>query len=339
MTELPDRRAEILRIIVSDYIASANPVASEMIARVYSLGVSPATIRHEMARLEEEGYISRPHTSAGGIPSDKGYRYYVQWLVRQARLDTDDQLAIRRFFDESEQEPEAWARLAVSILTQKLDNFAIATVPRTQTCHFRYINLVALQDLLVLLVLVLQEGKVKKRLLQTAEPASQDELMVCANKLNSLYNGFDYRNIKAKKFALSLLEQDLTDAVTEIMEAEDRHRYDQYYLDGWRHLVSHIEFMEGKRMLSLAEALEERSVLVSLLASVQDGSGLRVTIGDENAVEAFQECSVILSNYGVDDLRGAIGIIGPTRMPYGKAISMIDCISAVMSDLLKRLPA
>lgn len=339
MAELPERRGTILRIVVAEYIASATPVASESIARGYSLGVSPATTRHEMARLEEEGYIIRPHTSAGGVPSDKGYRYYVQCLIRDSKLDPEDQIAIRRFFDEVGQEPEDWARSAVTILTQRLESIALATLPHAPVCHFRHMDLVAMQELLVLLVLVLQEGQIKKRLLASAQATTQDELTASANKMNAAYQGLSGRQIGAQELELSPIEEQIADVMVQIMQAEDKQQHEQFYLDGLRHLVSRAEFMHGKQILNLVEAIEERRILNNLLSSLGDVSGIRVTIGGENEEEALQGCSVILSNYGFEERRGTIGVIGPTRMPYGRAIPTVDYVSTIMSDLLSRISA
>lgn len=339
MTELPGRRRAILKIIVAEYIASGNPVASEVIARGYSLGISPATTRHEMASLEEDGYIVRPHTSAGGVPSDKGYRYYVECLIKESKLREEDQLAIRRFFYEAEPEPEAWARLAVSILTKKLQGIAIATLPRAPLCRFRYVDLVALQDAIVLLVVVLQDGEIKKRVFSVAEAASQDQLTAWANRMNATYQGLSYQQIGSRKLDLSPIEEEIAEVIMQIMEAEDRHEHEQFFLDGWRHLVTQAGFVKGKRILDLVEALEERRMLVSLLQSLRNESGIKVTIGNENEEQALRDCSVILSNYGVDERRGAIGVIGPTRMPYSMAIPTVDYVSAVMSDLISRMPA
>jgi len=332
--EFSERRGTILKIIITEHIASAAPVGSESIARYYSLGISPATTRHEMARLEEEGYIVRPHTSAGGVPSAKGYRYYVGSLIREAKLSRTDQMAIRRFFEEAEQEPEAWARLAVTILTNRLESFALATLPRAPVCRFRHVNLIVIQELLILFVLVLQEGLIKKRLLSVAQTMSQDELSACASRLNAAYHGLSHRQITAKKIELSTMEEQITEVTVQMMQSEEKQQHEQFYLDGLRHLVNRAEFMQGKSMLRLVEAIEGRSVLSNLLCSLRDEPGIKVTIGDENKEEALQECSVILSSYGVDERKGAIGVIGPTRMPYNRAIPVVEYISAVMSELL-----
>ncbi len=336
-TDLPQRRATILRVIVAEHIASAVPVPSESIARGYSLGISPATIRHEMARLEEEGYINRPHTSAGGVPTDRAYRYYVECLVQESKIGRKDQMAIRRFFEESEQEPEAWARLAVSILTERLESIAVATVPRAAVCRFRHVDLVALQELLILLVLVLQEGMVRKRILALSQAMSQDELTASANKMNASYQGLSCRQIGASDVDLSPVEQGIKHTVMGMMQTEERQQNEQFYLDGLRYLISQAESIRERSLLSLVEAIEERTLLSNLLRSLGDISGTRVTIGNENREEALQGCSVILSNYGVDERRGAVGVIGPTRMPYGRVIPTVDFISSVLSDMFGRI--
>lgn len=333
---LPDRRGIILKIIVGEYIASGTPIASENIAHGYDLGISPATIRHEMARLEEEGYITRPHVSAGGMPSDKGYRYYVEYLIKETELSEEEQFAIQQLFYQAEQELEEWARLAAAVLSQRLRSIAVVTLPQTPECHFRHLDLVALQEFLVLFVLLLQEGKIKQRLLALEQAVSQDELTALANRLNAIYRSLSYPQICAQEIELSPIEEKVTEAILQTMQAEAKQQYDQFYLDGWRYLLSQPEFIKGEKTLCLAEALEERSLLNSLLSSLENESIVKVTIGNENKEEALQKCSVILSNYGAR-ARGAIGIIGPTRMPYHQAIPTVNYLSSVMSRVMNEI--
>jgi len=338
MSTLPRRRETILKIILGEYIASATPVASESIARSYGLGISPATIRHEMAHLEEEGYIIRPHISAGGIPSDKGYRYYVECLIREARLSEEEQYAIYQPFDQAERELEGLARLAALVLSQRVRSIAFATLPCAPECHFRYLDLAALQEFLILLVLLLQEGQLKRQLLTLEQAFSQDELTAVANRLNIGYKGLTYSQIGFCHLELSPIGGQVTEVIMQMMEAEDKQQYEHFYLDGLRHLVSQPEFARSKKMISLVEALEEREVLNKLLCSFGGEPGLRVAIGSENEEEVLQECSVILSDYQVPTgARGAIGVIGPTRMPYNQVIPTVDYLSAVMSEQLSEL--
>jgi len=289
-----------------------------------------------MARLEEEGYISRPHVSAGGVPSDKGYRYYVEYLIREATLSDEEQSSIQHLFHQVEQEMEEWARLAAAFLSQRLKSIALVTLPRSPVCHFRHLHLVALQEFHVLFVLVFQEGKVKQRLFTMDQAVSQEELNVLANRLNEVCEGLSYSQIGNMEIEVSPLEARVIEAVLQTMQAEDQQEYDQFYLDGWRHLLSQPEFMKGEKTLGLVEALEEGSLLSNLLDSLGSESKVKVIIGNENRSEALQEYSVILSSYG-KRAKGAIGVLGPTRLPYYQAIPTVDYLSSIMGRVLNEL--
>lgn len=338
---LSGRQGTILRVVVAEYITSGVPIPSEFLARRYSLGVSPATIRNEMAALEEQGYIIRPYTSAGGIPSDLGYRYYVGSLLSELKISQMERRSIQRFFGQVEHEPDEWARLAVSLLTQRLRTIALATPPKATVCHFRRLDLVRLQELAVMLVLVLQEGQVKQRLIVLEGVLSDDELSSLADRLNQAYWGRAHVEIEGRTSDLNLspLEERITRLIVEIMQAEDDRRYERYYLDGWRHLMASVDVIGSQQMLKLAKALEEKDVLDRLLGRLRDDSGITISIGEENAEEAFQGCAVILSNYGARGRTGAIGVIGPTRMAYSQAIPMIQYLSRLMSDLVENVYA
>lgn len=335
---LTERRGAILRIIVSEYISSGNPVASETIALHRTLKISPATTRNEMARLEEEGYINRPHVSAGAVPSDKGYRYYVEYLIKRAKLREEEKQNIQQLYYEARQELDEWVRLAATFLSRRLKNIALVTLPRSLVCHFRHLDLIELQEGQVLFVLILQEGEVKKRLLTLTQAVSQDDLNTIANCLNDNYKGLHYYQISALQIELSPLEEELTEMILRTLRAEDEQQYAQFYLDGWRHLLSQPDFVKGEKTINLAEALEERSLLNSIIESLGNESGVKVIIGNENKEKALQECSVILSSYGAQ-ARGAIGIIGPTRMPYHQIIPTVDYLSLVMSKVIDEIYA
>jgi heat-inducible transcriptional repressor len=334
------RRETILKIIVSEYIVSATPVASEGIAHNYNLGISPATIRHEIACLEEEGYITRPHTSAGGMPSDKGYRYYIECSIEGIELSETEQQAIRKFFDQAEQDVEGWVRLAAAVLAQKLKNVALVTLPRATECHLRYLDLIAVQDFLALLIIVLQEARLKQQLLTLDQVMSQDELATIGNKLNAAYKGLTQSQISAKELELSPIENHVREALLQIMRAEDERQNEELYLYGLRHLLSQPEFIKGEKTIGLVEVLEERVMFNSLLSSVSSKMGTKVIIGNENKEQALQRCSVILNSYGIPGIaEGAIGIIGPTRMPYNQVIPTVNYLSSLMSELVSELYA
>jgi heat-inducible transcriptional repressor len=336
MIELPQRTGMILKIIVGEYISSGVAVSSDAICRGYSLRASPATIRHEMAYLAEEGFITRPHTSAGGIPSDKGYRYYVEDLLDEAQISAEERTAIKRRFKQARQEPDEWARLAVSVLTQKLQNIALATPLRATLCHFRHLDIVSLEGLMILVVLVLREGKTKQRFLTLDQTVSQDTLSAAAARLSEAYRGRTGTEIRSLSLTLSPIEDTVTETILRMMQAEDNQQHEQYYLDGWRYLMAQSSMIRASRMLNLVEALERRSMLASILANIESEPGVRITIGNENEDEALRECSVIISNYGTGEHRGAIGVIGPTRMPYGRVIPVVDYVSSLMSELVSQ---
>ena len=254
----------------------------------------------------------------------------------EAQITAEERAAIRRRFKQARQEPDEWARLAVSILTQKLQNIALATPLRAPLCHFRHLDIVSLEGLMILVVLVLREGKTKQRFLTLDQRVSQDELTAAAGKLNEACLGLTGSDIRSLSLQLSPIEEIVTGTVLRMMQAEDAQQYEQCYLDGWRYLIAQANMMRGNRMLSLVEALERRSMIGTLLANLDSEPGIRVTIGNENVDDALRECSVVISNYGAGEWRGAIGVIGPTRMPYGRVISIVDCVSSLMSELVSQ---
>src|SRR4030043_624229 len=207
---LTARREAVLKIIVSDYIDTAVPVASVTIFRNFKLGVSPATIRNDMAYLEEAGYIARPHTSAGSVPLDKGYRHYVESLTRKTELNMQEQDRIRKLFREVEKEFEKWLKLAGVIGASLVKNAALVTLPKPRQCRFKHLELVALQEFAALMVLVLSEAILKRQLLSFQEPMTQERLTIMTNKLNVAYSGLTSSEILVKKLELASKEEQVT---------------------------------------------------------------------------------------------------------------------------------
>lgn len=332
---LAKRRETILKIIISEYISTAIPVASETIFRNYDLGVSPATIRNDMAYLEEEGYITRPHTSAGTVPLDKGYRYYVESLAKDAKLPTDEQRSIRSLFREVDEEFEKWLKLAAAIVARLVRNAALVTFPKSRQSRFRHLELVSIHELLALLVLVLSDTMLKRQLLSFDEPITQEQLTSMANKLSAAYSGLNSSEITAKELPLSSVEGHITGAVVDMMAAEDKMEYDEPYLEGLRLMLGQPEFVGKDRMLGLLELMEVKGWLGTLLSQRFVEGGVQVVIGEENRDNALRDLSVVFSRYGVPGrVDGAVMVIGPTRMDYRRAISSVGYVSDVLSDLV-----
>ena len=334
---LSTRRETILKSIVGQYIVKAVPVASQGIVSDPELRVSPATIRNEMAHLEQEGYIIRQHPSAGSIPSDKGYRYYVESLGN-IELPLAEQRLISHLFQQVERELEEWLRLTAKLIAQLVQNMAIVTLLKPVNCQFKYLELVSLQESLALIVLILRGARVKQQLVTFNQVMSQPELTTIANKLNSAYSSLTSSLILAKGIELSPAERQLTDCLVKIMQAEDEKEYEEPYLNGVRFMLNQPEFVSRQRMKSLLELVDHRRLLKIIDPEGLTTQEVQVVIGKENKAEVFQDYSVIISRYGLtNEAAGTIGVIGPTRMPYGRAISAISYLSSVLSGMAAEL--
>jgi len=334
---LPARTGTILKSIVGQYIAKAIPVPSQSIAHKFGLEISPATVRNEMAHLEQEGYIIRSHPSAGSIPSDKGYRYYVESLT-DVTLSSAEQRLVSHLFHQVEREIEKWLSLAATLIAQLAKNVAVVTIPKPIDCNFKHLELVALQDSLALVVLVLRGAKVKQQLITFDQVVSQPELTAIANKLNAAYSGLTSRQILAKDIDLSPIGEQITDYLLKIMQAEDEQEYEEPYLDGLHFMLNQPEFAHSRQMLSLMELVEQRNLLKTIIPKGLDSHRVQVVIGKENKVEAFHNYSVVISKYGIpEEAAGTIGVVGPTRMPYAHTISTVGYLSSVLSGLVAGL--
>lgn len=333
---LSPRSETILKSIVGQYIVRAAPVPSQSIINDYELAVSPATIRNEMAHLEQEGYIIRPHPSAGSMPSDKGYRFYVETLS-DIELPLAEQFLISHLFHQVEKDLEEWLSLAATLTAQLVQNVAIVAMPKTANCQLKHLELVALKDSLALVVLVLRGARLKQQLITFDQAISQSELTRIANRLNKAYSSLSRTKISAKKIKLSSAEKQVTDCLLKIMQAEDEHEFEQSRLDGLHFTLNQPEFRQGKGMLALMELADCRNLLKSV-APEGLGGGVQVIIGKENKAEAIQDCSVVISQYGLpEEAVGIMSVVGPTRMPYARTISTVGYLSSVLNRLVAEL--
>ena len=340
---LSDRQRIILKTLVSDYIATAVPVGSEGMLQKYRLGFSSATIRNEMAVLEKEGYIIRPHTSAGGMPSDRGYRYYVQYLTEPEQLPVDEQHLMRQLFFRVEKELEEWLNLTASMLARLVHSVSFVTPPRGAKSQFKHLELVAVHDYLALLVLVLDEARVRQQLITFKETLTQEKLSAVSGKLNALYSGKNQSEIAAKASTSvsgeeSAMDIEVTLEVVRVMQGEDQTDLEEPHLEGLLQLVKQPEFARREEMLGLVQILEEKRLLQNMLSRMRAEEDVRVIIGGENADQAMRSYSVIFSRYGVPGKgEGTVGVLGPTRLPYGRAISSVRYMSSLLSEMVSHL--
>jgi heat-inducible transcriptional repressor len=290
-----------------------------------------------MALLEQEGYFFRPHTSAGSVPSDKGYRFYVG-SMEDVTLPLSEQRMIKHLFHQVEGRMDEWLCLAATIISRLSQYTAVITVPILADCQFRHVELISIQGSLVLMVLVLRGARIKQQLINTENPVSQAELTAISNKMNQSYEGLTGLQIKEKSSEMSSLEKFLVDSLVKIMLSEDEQGYNQSYLEGLHFMLNQPEFSHNQRILAIMELLEQRAMLNTILPHIEDNQPVRVVIGSENEAEVAHDCSLVISRYGLpDEASGTILVVGPTRMAYPRAISAVSYLSVILSRLVAEL--
>ena len=334
-TMLTERRQKLLQFIIEEYVTTAQPVGSNAIVEKYGMPVSSATIRSEMAQLEEDGYIAQPHTSAGRVPTDAGYRYYVEALMRAEKIPDELQQTIRHQFHQAARELEEWARLAAAILAGRLQNAAVVTTPHSPEPRLRQLELVGVHDYLALLVVVLQEARVLQQTLSLDRPMSQEELTTVARRLNDALAGKSAAEMRSPKAELTPVENSVVEAAAGLIDSTDEAGIEPSFLDGMRDLLGQPEFTQGQRILALLELLEERNLSRAIPLQQPSGEDLNIIIGGEHPVDAMRACTVITTRYaGPSGLRGTLSVVGPTRMHYPKTVSMVRYMSSLMEELL-----
>jgi len=332
---LTERRAQLLSLIIREYVDSAVPVGSEAMVRKHDLPYSSATIRNEMARLEEEGYISHPHTSAGRVPSDQGYRYYVEALMHESDLPWEVKQTIRHQFHQAGREEDEWIQLAAAVLARAVENAAVVTVPRSREARLKRLELVGIQDTAALLVLVLHQARVKQQVLLFPEPVEQEQLTQMSNRLNEVFGGHTAREIGRSAAQLTQLEWHVANAVREIMSASDRGGFDEAYMEGVRHVLTKPEFAASDKMIEMLDVLEQKNLTRLLPFAGMPADGITVKIGAENEEDTMRDYSIVLSPYGLPGgIMGAMAVVGPTRMHYSETISTVRFIASLMSEML-----
>jgi heat-inducible transcriptional repressor len=339
MTKAVDRRRDnVLKIIVNEYVANATPVASEAILRHHRLGVSPATIRNDMAYLEGEGYITRPYTSSGGVPLDKAYRYFVENLSENVDLPAEEQQRIRRMLGDVGEEYERILRLAAGAMANLVGNVAVVTYPKSSENRFRHLELIEIHQYMALIVLVLSNAVLRRFTLSFNEPVSQEHLDDTAAKFNREYVGLTRRQMRSKKLEVTPIEKKISGAVMEIMAHEEEPVYEGSYLEGLRLMLGQPEFTQRDRMLGVLELLEAKAWLGHVIDLQLTGEGIKVIIGEENPEASLHDLGLVFGKYGIpDQVGGTLGIIGPKRMDYGRAIAAVYYISSILSEFMSRV--
>ena len=338
MDELTDRQKNILTLVIREYIRSAEPVGSRHLVENYHLDLSSATVRNELLELTERGFLRQPHTSAGRIPTEEGYRYFVSRLMSDTTLPEDTRRTITHQFYQMPNDVKQWMKLAASVLATQSKAISLVTAPHAQQARFKHLELVSTHGRQVLAVLVLEGGDIHQTLLTVEEPVSQEQLSVMAEKFNQLWQSQDLATINAISGNFSKTEGAIITWVVDTLSHADTLVAGEIYLDGISNVLSEPEFADASQARLALRVLEERSMLQDLLSRTvltTNSSGVQVLIGGEGTWDELRQCSVILARYGTpEQATGTLGILGPMRMSYGRSISVVRFISTLLSDLV-----
>lgn len=339
---MDDRKSKILQAIIEDYVSTAEPVGSRTIARKFNLGVSPATIRNEMADLEELGYLEQPHTSAGRIPSDRGYRYYVDCLMEQQDVTLSERELIKRTFERKVREVDVLVRETARLLSETTHLTAIVAGPQMEKASFRELRLVPIGGDKAVLIYVTDSGFIENQVLDLPLQVTMLELQRVSDVLNEQLRG---QSVEAlSKTAIKALQQELArygslleQAVEFLQRDMEPGEKQRIYVGGTTNMLGQPEFRDVDKVRHLLTALEQDEVVSDLLTPANSKEGLSINIGEEIKVRDLSDCSVVSTTYRVGgQVIGRMGVVGPKRMDYGRIVGIINSVTAHFADGTKR---
>lgn len=340
---IDERKEKILRAATDEYINTAEPVGSRTIARKYDLGLSPATIRNEMADLEESGFLQQPHTSAGRIPSTLGYRYYVDALMQHRALSTEEETCVRGELETRRREIDSLLTQTSRVLSQLTRYPSMVLGPEIDTAVFRHIQLVPLDTSDIMVVIVTGSGRVEHCVLETQSPLGESDLSHISGVLNRYLKGRSFADIRSSLFSEIRSEILANDRFFEEMMGMLSNSLrttgaERVRVDGTTSIMEQPEFREVEKLRPLFALLSGEGPLSNLLAGVSGQSGVHIRIGEESGLPDMHECSVVTSTYEVGGhTMGVIGVLGPTRMEYNRVVSVVEYVSACLSEVLTRM--
>ncbi|WP_018130365.1 heat-inducible transcriptional repressor HrcA [Effusibacillus pohliae] len=339
---LSERQQLILRMIVEDYVHSAEPVGSRTISKRSEVSFSPATIRNEMADLEEMGYLEQPHTSAGRIPSQKGYRFYVDHLLHPFRLTPQELFQLKKIYVDKIDAMERVVQQTAQILSSLTNYTALVLGPQVHENKLKHLQLIPLSDRTAVAIIVTDTGHVENKKVTVPEGISPDEISRFVAILNDKMRDVPLQHVKSKLYSEIMSElnrymnqfEGVMSLLDQIVEVEQE---DRVYLGGTTNILNQPEFRDVEKLRPLLDMLEKNRTVFQLL-SQQDTPGIQVRIGLENDLEQLKDCSVITATYHIDGkVAGTVGVLGPTRMEYRRVIGVMQQLTELLSDLLTRL--
>ncbi|HBW37610.1 heat-inducible transcriptional repressor HrcA [Desulfosporosinus sp. BICA1-9] len=339
--QMDERKRKILRAIVQDYIATAEPIGSRTIARKFDLGVSSATIRNEMADLEDLGFIEQPYTSAGRIPSDAGYRYFVDCLMDPKVLNDEEKEFIERESTRRIHEIQEVITHTSKLLSELTNLTSLVLGPHKAKSTFGKLHFLPYQPGQVIMVIVKENGAVENHIIEVGENQTAEELQQVAEVFNQKMRGYSLNQVKRSMlheiYSELSRQRLLIDNTLDMLRAilDDSEGEERICLGGTLNMLNQPEFKDLGKVKTLFKLFEENEPLKKLLHPDQEG--LNVTIGGENSLKEFKDCSVISATYRVNGLTiGAVGVLGPTRMDYAKVIAIVDFMTRSLTDVLTK---
>ncbi|MFZ5826630.1 MAG: heat-inducible transcriptional repressor HrcA [Bacillota bacterium] len=340
---MDDRKSKVLQAIIEDYVATAEPVGSRTIARKYNLGVSPATIRNEMSDLEELGYLEQPHTSAGRVPSDRGYRYYVDCLMQEKDVSPSEDELIRRTFERKVREIDTLIRETARILSDTTHLTSVVSGPQIEKAAFKELRLVPLGGDKAILIYITDSGFIENQVLEMPVEVTMVELQRVSEVLNEQLRGQRVESLS--RASIQALQRELSrygallDQALQFLELRmdpgDRHRL---YLGGTTNMLSQPEFRDVDKLRSLLTLLEHEEIVAGVLeGGRQKDEWVNIQIGEEIQVRELTDCSVVSATYRVgNQVVGRMGVIGPKRMEYGRIVGVMHSITRRLTDSMQR---
>lgn len=344
--ELNEREREVLELIIQHFILTANPVGSRFLSKHSDLGLSDATIRNVMADLEEEGYITHPHTSAGRIPTDKGYRLYVNDMMHVGQLPQAERIKIDQHIDQlvanRTTQSDDILRMSSKILGQISKQIGIVLSPKLSTGVFEKLEMVALSSSKIMVIISIRSGLVKTIMLEVRAETSRQKLNELSQVLNERLSGLTVEEIR-QTFVERVADcEDDSGLLRIFLDSADQvfdeqPQTERIHIAGKENILAYPEFEQLEKVRGIIELVENEKVIVHLLEesmSMEMNDSVSIRIGKENLESKIKECSIVTAQYSVGDTIGMVGVIGPTRMNYAKVVRVIDYIAKRLSQTL-----
>ncbi len=341
--DLNEREKNILRYVIQQFILTALPVGSRYITKKYDVGISPATVRNIMFDLEESGFINHPHTSAGRIPTDKGYRFYVDSLMELQKIKSVEKGILSKGFENKILETDEIFKITSELLSRITNQLAYISYPKIDSSIFEKLQIVSLSSSRVLVVISIGTGLVKTITLEISSEIKSTQIESVQNLLNERLTGLTFKEIR-KSFTERFkdVEKDHAAVIRLFVDSIDKlftefRQADNLFITGAKNVIKQPEFEHPERFQSVIELIEDKDIIIHILEknNEQQNNQVFISIGSENESEKLDDYSLITKEYKMGDSSGTLGIIGPKRMEYSKVVAVVDYVSKLLTEFLK----